>query len=54
LSEQGEKNESTGISKEDLPQLQDRYPQARGSRHLLGTAAQATSGLIEQNRLSVI
>src|SRR6185436_4953022 len=42
-------NESTGIGKEDLPQLQDHPAQRGRARHLHGPAAQAASRLTDQN-----
>jgi hypothetical protein len=38
-------HESDGIGEENLPQVQDRAPQAGGSRHLLRPAPQAAAGL---------
>jgi hypothetical protein len=39
-------NESTGVSKKGLPQLQDHPPQRRGARDLQGSAPQAASRVI--------
>jgi hypothetical protein len=47
--ERGERNESIGIGKENLPQLQDHPPQRRGPGHLHRTASQAAPGLIAQS-----
>jgi hypothetical protein len=41
----GCKDESAGIGKENLPQLQDHPPQAGGAGDLQGPATQATPGL---------
>jgi hypothetical protein len=43
--DRGRKDESTGIGKENLPQLQDHPPQAGGAGHLQGPAAQAAAGV---------
>jgi hypothetical protein len=40
-------NESTGISQEDLPQLQDRAAPRYCFRDLLGSKAQAAAGISE-------
>ena len=42
--------ESAGISKKDLPQLQNRATQTRVIRHLYGKETQAKTGLIRENR----
>ena len=41
----GVANESTDVGKENLPQLQNHPPQARGSGHLQESAAQAAAGI---------
>jgi hypothetical protein len=42
-------NESTGFSKEDLPQLQDHPAQRGRASDLHGSAPQAAAGLKEKN-----
>jgi hypothetical protein len=41
----GEEHESTGIGKEDVPQLQGHPQEGRGARHLYQSAAQTATGL---------
>jgi hypothetical protein len=45
----GERHASTGISQEDLPEMQDRAPQGRGSGDLRRSAPQAASGLMRKH-----